>query len=510
MKNRFHFRPWPQFVSGLLLSVLVGCGGGKADPPARDQTTRTAAPKESRDKAASEPSQPATRPSNPSTTSNQEPPAQRLPGIPTTAATPEPIFRPDDEHPTHDDRKLAELGIRHFESTRLKLYTDIDPEVAATLPPLIDQAYLALVDYFGPLPPNRARTEFHMTGYLIKDEALFREAGLIPGDLPPFEHGRHRRNEFWMREQKYAYYRRHLLIHEVTHCFMTVMPDTDAPVWYMEGMAECFGTHRTDADGRTTFHVMPTSPEEFAGSGRITAVRTEFAEGRARSIPDILDLQPIEFLKTEQYAWAWALCTFLDTHPRYQKRFRHLRGYLQRNAFPTEFFRAFQPDARDLATEWTLYIQNLQYGYDTTRAAITFQPGMQLDDAETMRRADIQSDRGWQSSGVQVREGERYDIAATGQFELAKLPKPWISEAQGISFRYFNGRPLGELHGAIRTETGETGGAADSMLRSFPIGRAGTIQARFTGTLYLRLNDEWNSLADNQGAVSVEVRRHRP
>jgi hypothetical protein len=397
------------------------------------------------------------------------------------------------------------MGIRHFGSKHLKLYTDIDPRIAATLPPLIDQAYLALVEYFGPLPPNRARTEFHMTGYLIKDEALFREAGLIPGDLPPFEHGRHRRNEFWMREQQYEYYRRHLLIHEVTHCFMTVMPDTEAPVWYMEGMAECFGTHRLDADGTAHFLVMPTSPEEFAGSGRITAVRNDFAKGRARTIPEILDLRPVEFVKTEHYAWSWALSTFLDTHPRYQQRFRAMGGYLQRNAFPTQFVRVFNSDSRDLATEWTLFVQNLQYGYDTKRAAIDFRPGTELNGNEPRRGVKIQADRGWQSSGVLIKEGERYDITATGRFELAGQPKPWISEPQGISFRYFNGVPLGRLLGCVRTETGETGGAADPMLRVYPIGRGESFQAPYTGTLYLRLNDEWNSLHDNRGDVTVEI-----
>ncbi len=493
-------------VLGLLaLSAgLPGCGGAK--PATTTAESKAKPPPKESAKPAVKPVKPVI-PAELPKSFPAEIPAKKPTNVVTTdkATPPQQVFRPDDQRPAHDDRKLADRGIRHFESTHLKLYTDIDPQIAATLPPLIDQAYLALVEYFGPLPLNRARTEFRMTGYLIQDEALFREAGLIPGDLPPFEHGRHRGSEFWMREQKYEYYRRHLLIHEVTHCFMTTMPDTDAPVWYMEGMAECFGTHRLDADGKARFHVMPTSPEEFAGSGRITAVRNDTAKGRARTITEILDLRPVEFLKTEHYAWSWALSTFLDTHPRYQQRFRAMGGYLQRNAFPTEFVRAFNPDSRDLATEWTLFVQNLQYGYDTKRAAITFQPGMELNDQRPRREFEIQADRGWQSSGVLMREGERYDITATGRFELADQPKPWVSEPQGISFRYFNGSPLGQLQGCLRTEAGETGGAADSMLRVHQIGRGGTFQSPIAGTLYLRLNDEWNSLHDNRGHVTVAI-----
>ncbi len=423
---------------------------------------------------------------------------------------PQQVFRPNDARLPHNDQRLAEVGIRCFESKRLKLYTDIEPRVAATLPAVIDRAYEALEKYFGALPPDRARTEFQMTGYLIGDDALFRETGLIPGDLPRFEHGRHRRNEFWMREQKYDYYRRHLLIHEATHCFMTTMPDVDAPVWYMEGMAECFGTHRITEDGTFEFRVMPTSPEEFAGSGRITVIRDDCANGKAKSVTEILDLRPEEFLKTDQYAWSWGLCTFLDTHPRYQERFRKLGGHLQRNAFPTEFYRAFSPDTRDLATEWTLFAQNLQYGYDASRAAIDFQLGTELSDSRPRGEIEIKADRGWQSSTVLMREGDEYLISATGRFELAQDPKPWISEPQGISFRYFGGKPLGLLLGCLRTEAGDTGEATDSMLRVHAIGSGGTFTAPASGTMYLRINDEWNSLNDNKGSVRVEVRAVDP
>ena len=99
-------------------------------------------------------------------------------------AEPQPIHRPDDQRPKHDDRRLAEVGIRLYESKGLKLYTDIDAEVARTLPPVIDAVYLAWGEYFGKLPPDLIDSEFQMTGYLIRDEALFREANLVPEDLP--------------------------------------------------------------------------------------------------------------------------------------------------------------------------------------------------------------------------------------------------------------------------------------------------------------------------------------
>lgn len=475
----------------LLSTTIAVCGCGQTSQPPASAATRpslapTAIP-------IAETAEPVTADSVPT------------PGAGPLQPEPLPVFRPDDQRPKHDDRRLADMGIQRYESQRLVLYTDIDPAAARTLPPLIDQAYQALDAYFGPLAPNRARTEFQMTGYLIKSEALFREAGLIPEDLPPFEHGRHRRNEFWMREQKYDYYRRHLLIHEVTHCFMTVMPDVEAPVWYMEGMAEYFGSHRLNPDGTAVFRVMPSSPAEFAGMGRINLLHDEYLAGRAKPISGVLELASLEYLKDEPYAWSWALCVFLDTHPRYQQRFREMIGYLQRNAFPTQFVRAFQADTRDLATEWQLFIQNIQYGYETAPSAIDFQPGALLTNAKPAHTSQIQAGRGWQSSGVLIEADQTYTVTATGRFELASQPRPWVSEPQGISFRYFNGRPLGLLLACIRNESGATDSDLQSMLTVYPIGKGGAFRAPISGTLYFRVNDEWNSLSNNRGQVEVNV-----
>ncbi|MBC8117334.1 MAG: hypothetical protein H7062_23300, partial [Candidatus Saccharimonas sp.] len=253
-------------VAAALMIVIGGCDRS-APPPSLP--TPAAAKKAESPQSSSLNRRDNQRPgtaANRDATTETDPHA--IPEARASASLPEPIHRPDDQRPKHDDRRLAEAGIRLYESKRLKLYTDIDAEAARTLPPLIDAVYLAWVEYFGDMPPDRAGSEFQMTGYLIRDEALFREAGLVPEDLPMFEHGRHRRNEFWMREQKYDYFRRHLLIHEATHCFMTFLPGVDAPVWYIEGMAEYFATHRLAPDGSVTFRIMPTSPEDFAGWGR--------------------------------------------------------------------------------------------------------------------------------------------------------------------------------------------------------------------------------------------------
>lgn len=421
----------------------------------------------------------------------------------------EPVYRPNDDRPVHDAADLAALGIHTYRSARMTLWTDIAPDAAEPLPPLVDQFYGQLVAGLGPLPPARDGAEFHVYGYLMADEAKFREAGCLPEDLPTFEHGRNRNNVFWMREQPFAYYREHLLLHEVTHCYMLASTHTELyPVWVMEGLAEFYGTHRVDAAGKLHTGILPDSPESAAGFGRISLIRTAFAEQRGKTVAKVLQLLPAEFDKPEAYAWSWGLSHFLLTHPRYGETFRDVLREAPGPGFSRELARRYQSVERDLLSEWMLFVVNLCYGYDTQRAAIDFRPGRPL--GETPGACTIRADRGWQSSEILVEAGETYRISATGRVTLADEPKPWVSEPQGITFRYHDGWPLGLLLMCVRSETGLTGGADDSLRQALPVGREAEFTTPVTGTVYLRVNDGWNSLADNTGSFEVTLNREPP
>ncbi len=416
-------------------------------------------------------------------------------------------FRPDDTRPQHDDARLAAAGIPLYESKRLKLYTDIAPDIAKTLPPLADRLYDALVAYFGPLPADRHGSEFQMTGYLMRDEAVFREQGLLK-EVTTLHHGLHRQNRFWMREQNFEYYRRHLMLHECTHCFMTFVPGPIPPVWYMEGMAELFGTHRLLPDSDVEFRILPEEADDVEGWGRIAAIRKECAEKSSLTVAGVYLLPAEKFFKPEAYAWSWGLCYFLDSHPRYAKPFRKLGRHLHDGEFDRKFREAFSGEQRNLSTEWTLFEHQVQPGYDARRAAVDFLQGKSLAEGES-RTSTILAARGWQDVGLNVEAGQTLELSAQGQFTLANDPSPWISEPQGISFRYFNGMPLGRLVACLdadpTADTPEIDGS--HFLRIDPIGRSARLTIPVNGRLLLRLNDAWDSLEDNTGSVDVTIRR---
>lgn len=420
----------------------------------------------------------------------------------------QPEFRLRDTRPKHDDAKLEQSGIRKFESKRLQLYTDIDANLARPLPPLVDQLYEAWEAYFGKLPPAPDKSDFQMTGYLMKDRGLFRDKGLLPEALPGFAHGRHRGAEFWMDEQPTDYYRRHLLFHEATHCFMTAIPaDTGTSVWYFEGMAEFFGTHTLDERGTTKFGVMPHNREAFPGLGRIKGIVDDVIAGNAIDVAGVWLLSSGDLAKQNSlYGWSWALCKFMDAHPRYRDRLRGLLPVVREPDAKQKIADLFAKDWPQLQTEWILFVTSLCPGYDIERAAIEFKTVKLLAPGSASVKLTIAADRGWQSAGVSVTKGQTFGIAASGRFTLAKQPKPWISEPQGVSIRYHEGQPLGKLVAIIVPDISQAqAGQQFGPSKLLPIGRDAQVTAPIEGTLFLRVNDRWNELADNAGEITVEI-----
>ena len=96
-------------------------------------------------------------------------------------------------------------------------------------------------------------------------------------------------------------------------------------------MAEYFGTHqlvKTEKSGESQlrFGVIPPSAEAAHGFGRIEMIRIECEAGRALSANQVLELGVKEFSESRStpYAWSWALCTFLGTHPATTEDYRGL------------------------------------------------------------------------------------------------------------------------------------------------------------------------------------------
>jgi hypothetical protein len=234
--------------------------------------------------------------------------------------------------------------------------------------------------------------------------------------------------------------------------------------------------------------------------GRIKIVRDGYAAKQAKSLKAILEYGPTAHRETEPYGWCWAAAAFLDRHPRYRDRFHQMLKQVRDPAFTEKFKKSIGKDWDQLAEEWQVYVCDLEYGYDIERNVLDFTPGKPL--GEQGAQVEIAADRGWQNTGIRLEADTTYEIRAAGRYQLAEQPQIWWSEPNGVSIRYYRGRPLGVLLAAVRPEK-VTG--ASPLIFPVTIGLGSTLAPKQAGTLYLRINDSAGELHDNAGKLTADV-----
>ena len=425
----------------------------------------------------------------------------------------ESMHRHIDNRPKVNTQKAESNGIQRYDSKRLILFTDIDPAKARELVKLVDQVYPAWEIQFGKLPEARDKSEFQITGYLMQDPDKFLQAGLLRRNPASIVHGQNDGYEFWMHDQEWDYYREHLLLHEATHCVTQCPEGADQdirPLWFIEGMAEYFGTHQlvevgTPVKPTLKFGVIPPSAAAAHGFGRIEMIRAECEAGRALSAADVLELGPKEFSesRTTPYAWSWALCTFLATHPATAVEYRTVCQQWDTAQFQRTFRQFWSRHQTVIESDWELFRESLCYGFDLPRGATARGVATPLNAGAT-RELKLLPDHGWQTTGIAVRAGQSIQLSATGRVTLQQSTKPWESEPAGISIRYSEGRPIGRLLVAVQRSTPAPAGPVRHW-QFFDTAAATTLPDAAAGTLYLRVNDRWNELADNTGEYRVQI-----
>ncbi|MDW8037925.1 MAG: hypothetical protein RMI90_07775 [Thermoguttaceae bacterium] len=350
-----------------------------------------------------------------------------------------------------DPQRIAAAGIRRLESKHLILYTDLPPDSELdALPEVFDQAFEPFCSYFALDPDKHA--QWRMTGRLMRDPERFRRAGLLPADLPKFAHGFTKSYDFWIYEQPSAYYRRHLMLHEGVHGLMLTLLGSCGPTWYMEGVAELLATHSWK-QGQLLVKYLPRSSEEVPMWGRIKIVRDAVQQRGLLSLEELIRLVPQIAGENELYGWCWALAAFLDNHPRYQSAFRQMVAWVRDSRFTERFFSLLGENRSLLNEEWKLFVDEICYGYDFSRAAVQLQPGRPIPPEGA--KVQVLADRGWQSSTWLVEAGRTYLLMASGRYQVADKPKIWWCEPNGVSIQYYRGRPLGMLLAAVRPEPQE-------------------------------------------------------
>ena len=407
-----------------------------------------------------------------------------------------------------DAEKILAQGIRTVQGKHLTLYTDmpVNADIQG-LPKIVELAIPQWCEYFNIAAEKMA--SWKVTVCLIQDRKKFDAAGLIPSTLPSFDHGYAFGNRLFINEQPSAYYRRHLLLHEATHAFMFENFSSAGPPWYMEGMAELLATHAWNGT-ELQLRQMPKTKEDVPYWGRIKIIKDQVAEKKGLMIQEIMNFGSDAQLRVDAYAWSWAACSFLDTHPAFQKTFReHLKNIGDSSPeFSLDLVKAYGDQWFQVRQQWQVFVMHMEYGFDIARESIDVVEVRPLELAAEV--ITVRADRGWQSTGLRVTAGMKLAIAATGRFvnhredSTEQQGVPWESEAGGITIRYHRGQPLGKLLIALDEpqQLGETG-----LANYGAVGEGGDIMIPSNGVLYFRVNDSPAELVANEGALQVTVQQ---
>ena len=476
-------RTMPPRVSFLAAVLAATASCRPSQPPADAVAARSTAPSAESSLSAVAPAISADETAPPESAFDGD--AARAPVL---ARSPEPEAAP---------ARLATAALRKLAGRRLTLITDVaDDTQIDVLPALADQAAAQFFTALG-LDEQEAG-DWRAIGCLMDDRRRFESVGLVPDSLPKLKSGYTIGDRFWMHNQTSDYYRRHLLLHELVHAVRQSGPWRPGAPWWEEGLAEWLATHQIDGEslGAAWF---PTSADAVPGWGRIELLQQAAKEGESLSFAQVRAFGDSAHRELEPYAWCWAAIAFLDGRDATRAAFRALLQDRSRDV--RSGVDALLAEYPHLALRWDAYVAELDYGYDFERSELNLTPGSSTSGATRHR---VVADHGWQNSGRVLAADVEYHLAADGRCTLADEPRPWVSEPQGVTVRYYRGRPLGELQ-AVLVAADLPPEAGKAFARPLHIGRGRSVAPEQDMLLWLRINDPPGERADNTGAYIVQV-----
>jgi len=415
-------------------------------------------------------------------------------------------YRTAQPDPEINPARLAAAGIHILESKRLLLLTDRDPTTVQGIPALADALYDVLEAQCGELRPSPSGVPFQAVGCLMSDTKRFQTAGLVPNTVLDMRHGEQKGYRFWARDQKTDYYRRHLILHEFVHAYMTIdtIQDDVPNRWFMEGAAEFFATH-LDSENPPSFGIIPTSFDGFEGWGRISVIRrrridrptTETELQNFPTLDDVFNENTGQGGEDGAYPWWWAVAWMLSEHPDYSSTWDTLCQCRGTAEFYREITTVMEVHGPRLRSDWLLFVESLTEGFDWNRSFPVHRPVAQSGSTEMMLLAD----KGWQDTGCAMEQGDTITIECSGECIVEQTTAPWMSQPNGITLEYNQGRPLAEVVAVIvNVDPGW-------VSRRIAIGDGRILTATQPGRLWLQINDDAGMRSDNSGSYSVVIRK---
>ncbi len=372
-------------------------------------------------------------------------------------------------------------GIRDYSSKNFVLHTDLTSDEADELLKRLETMLVLISRYYG--KPNSQVIEMNV----VKDMNNWPEGSIHPDAINSIEskagitlsvtmgqrNGLGQTRITAAKSIVWAVADRGTPQHEAVHAYCHQTFGRTGPTWYAEGMAE-LGQYWREKDRGVHIHdivlqyLKSEDPKELT---EITAPGQRTGDS------------------WQNYAWRWALCHLLEGNPNYTSRFRPL-GLALLSDQRTSFEDVYGSMAREITFEYEFFLNHLDQGYRVDLCAWDWKTKFQRVRGSASAQAKVEAARGWQPSRVMVKAGDKLTFSTTGEWSISK-------ESSKISADGTDGGQ-GKLVGILFQDY--------RLSEPFELGVTGSWEAPDEGNLFLRCQDEWSSISDNSGTVTVKFK----
>lgn len=274
----------------------------------------------------------------------------------------------------------------------------------------------------------------------------------------------------------YSYADHGVVQHECTHGFCHLAFGSTGPTWLAEGVAEMGNYWK---DGERAVDIEPAVMSYLQNADPKRGLFEIAVPGRTPSGT------------WRDYAWRWALCHMLANNPNYSDRFKPLAIALMEERPDVSFESVYGPVAKEVSFEYDQFMKTVGNGFRADLAAWPWKARFRPLSAGGSLKAEVLAARGWQASGLRVAQGTAYEISTDGTWCTAKAGEPLDADGDG------------DGHGRLVAAIFHDYALGDEI----PLGAKGSFVASADGQLFLRCADDWTQLADNEGEITVTLRR---
>lgn len=372
-------------------------------------------------------------------------------------------------------------GVNDFASKNFTLRTDMPPDEAKELLTRLETMLVLVARYFG--KPNSQIIEMNV----IKDPNIWPPNSIDPDAINSIQTGggitlsvtQFQRSNTGQRQAVaaksivWAVADRGTPQHEAVHAYCHQTFGRTGPTWYSEGMAE-LGQYWKEKEDGVNIH-----------EGVLRYLKSQ----EPKELTEIVASGQQTGDSWQNYSWRWALCHLLAANPNYASRFKPL-GLQLLNDQQTSFETVYGSMAREINFEYNFFLTHLDQGYRADMCSWDWKAKFTRLKGTGSAQSKVEAMRGWQPARVLVKEGDKLSIACTGEWQTSKSGKKVSADGDDDG----KGKLVGILFEDYR------------LSDPFDLGATCEWSAPADGQLFVRCRDEWSSIADNSGTITVKIK----